>query len=93
MNTLVKNLVLNGIVGTTLALSAGVAFGEQTAGEKAKDGMNDAGRAVTKKVHRAKEKMCAKGDAKCAADKVKNRTNEATDATKDKATELKDKVD
>ena len=84
-----KNLLL---VVLALGLTA-PAFAEQTVGEKAEVHMKDAKRSMKKGMHRTKEAVCMKGDAKCAADKMANRAEEAKDATVDKVDELKDKVD
>lgn len=65
----------------------------QTMGEKAADKARDAKRATKKGVNRVKEAVCMEGDVKCAAKKAKHRVEEATDATVDKAKEVKDKVD
>lgn len=75
-----------------VALSAGPAFAQST-GEKVKDGVNDTGREIKKGGHRVEEALCTGTKAECAKEKMKNRGVEAKDATKDKATELKDKVD
>lgn len=65
----------------------------QTLSEKAVDKARDAKRATKKGVNRVKEVVCMEGDVKCAAKKAKHRVQEATDATVDKAKEVKDKVD
>lgn len=91
-----NNYVKRGMIAVALTMGMGMttlSMAEETTGEKAKDAMNDAGRSVKKSVNRAKEKMCAKGDAKCASDKAKNRTGEAKDAASDKVDEVKNKVD
>jgi hypothetical protein len=84
---------------STLALIGyiGLAHAEETMGEKAKDTMNDAKRATKKGYNRAAEAACGKltGDnkAECLAKQAKNRTEEGWDATKDKASEVKNSVD
>ena len=65
----------------------------QTAGEKVKDTVNDGTRKVKKTVNRAGEELCTGTKAECAKKKLENRGNEAKDAVKDKAEEVKDKVD
>ena len=72
---------------------AGTSFAEETMGEKAVDAGKDAKRAVKKGAHRVKEATCMKDDAKCLAEKAKHRVEEMSDATKDKAAELKNEVD
>lgn len=54
---------------------------------------NDVKRKMKKGAHRVEEAVCMEGDAKCAAKKVGNRAEEAKDATKDKAKEVRDKID
>ncbi|MNY82564.1 hypothetical protein D3C86_2247510 [compost metagenome] len=61
--------------------------------EKAQATGRDAKRAFKKGTNRATEALCMKGDVKCAADKVKNRASEATDATVDKVKDVKESVD
>ncbi len=65
----------------------------QSAQESVKDTVNDAKRGVKKGANRVEEALCTGTRAECAAKKLKNRAEEATDAAKDKAVELKDKVD
>lgn len=78
---------------TALISFAVPAFAAETAGEKVKSSAHDAKRATKKGAHRVAEKLCMKDDAECLADKAKHRAQEAGDATKDKARELKNKVD
>lgn len=72
---------------------AGVAGGEQTTGEKVKAGARTTGRQIKKATNRVQEAVCLESDLECAAKKAKNRLNEAGSAVKDKAVEVKDKVD
>lgn len=65
----------------------------QTVSEKAADKARDSKRATKKGMNRVKEAVCMKGDVKCTAEKAKHRIKEGTDATVDKAKELKDKAD
>lgn len=85
-----KNTKLISLLGL-VALSA-PAYA-QSMREKAKDTANDATREVKKAGHRVEEAVCTGTKAECEKEKLKNRAIEAKDATKDKATELKDKVD
>ena len=50
-------------------------------------------RDVDKVFNRLEESTCVKSDAECAGREVGNRASEATDAVKDTAEEVKDKVD
>ena len=75
-----------------MMLSAQV-LAEETIGEKAQAAANNAGRAIKKGVNRVKEMACTEGDLKCAAKKAGNRIEESADAVKDKAEEVKNKID
>ncbi|MBC7467500.1 MAG: hypothetical protein H7256_16035 [Bdellovibrio sp.] len=86
MKTLIMVLAIVG--GLTATVHA-----EETMGEKAQATTNDAGRAMKKGAHRAKEAVCMKSDAKCLAEKAKHRGQEAGDAIGDKASEVKNNVD
>lgn len=70
---------------------------EETTGEKVKVGLNKVGRETTKVVNRTKEAMCGEltGDSKvkCLAQKTKHRVEEGAEVIKDKASEVKNKVD
>ncbi len=70
---------------------------EETQTEKAKVEINTVGRKATKTFNRTKEAVCGTltGDNKveCLAKKAKNRVEEGSDAVKDKASEIKNKVD
>jgi len=76
-------------------LSVGQA--EESLGEKAEATSNSAKRGIKKGYNRTKEAACGTltGDNKvqCLAKKAKNRTEEGVDATKDKASEIKNSVD
>ena len=65
----------------------------QSAREQVKDTANDGTRAVKKSVHRAEETLCTGTKAECAAKKLKHRVTETKDDVRDKAIEIKDKVD
>lgn len=75
-----------------LALAALPAFAQST-GEKVKDAANDTTRAVKKGVHRTTEALCVGTKAECAKKKLEHRVTETRDDVRDKAVELKDKVD
>lgn len=81
------------IMGLALVGVIGMAYADETVGEKAQATGNDAARAVKKGAHRVEEAACAKSDTQCLADKAKHRAEEATDYTKDKASEIKNDVD
>lgn len=70
---------------------------EETITEKAAATTNSAKRTVKKGYNRTKEAMCGKltGDSKveCLAKEAKNNVQEGVDATKDKASEIKNSVD
>lgn len=85
MKAIIFGLALTGLIG--------IVHADETVGEKAKATTNDAGRSVKKTVHHVQEATCTSGDAKCLAQKAKHRTGEATDYTKDKASEIKNDVD
>jgi hypothetical protein len=70
-----------------------IASGTETVSEKAKATGNDVKRGAKKGWNRTKEAVCMKGDLKCAADKVRNRTQESKDTVVDKSKEAKNKVD
>lgn len=75
----------------------GISRGEETMTEKAQVTGNSVKRTAKKGLHRTKEAFCGKltGDSKveCLAKEAKNHMEEGSDVVKDKATELKDKVD
>lgn len=70
---------------------------EETQVEKAKVEINTVGRKTKKSFNRAKEAMCGTltGDNKveCLAKKAKHRMEEGSEVVKDKASEIKNKVD
>lgn len=68
-------------------------FAEETIGEKTEATVNDAKRGIKKGYHRAKEKVCARGDVACLSEKAKHRGTESKDYIEDKAKELKNNVD
>jgi hypothetical protein len=93
-------LVLPPLALPALALSAlllpgtiGTAHAAETIAEKAQATGNDATRAVKKAAHRADEATCLQSDVKCLQEKAKHRLQEASDYTKDKASELKNEID
>ena len=89
MNKIVKLFVIGGLV----ALISSTVIASETMQEKKEAVTNDVARDAKKKINRLEEAACTDGDAKCAGQKAKNRIEEAGDATKDKAKELKNKAD
>lgn len=75
-----------------MALSSAPVFAQSTV-EKAKATGNDVKREVKKDANRVSEELCTGTKEECAKKKVKNRADEASDAVKDKAEEVRDKVD
>jgi hypothetical protein len=75
-----------------LTANSPMASAKETTDEKISAVAHDAKRGVKKAAHRVEEALCAKGDVTCAGKKVENRVIEAKDATVDKATEVKNKI-
>lgn len=73
-------------------LSSSVIAGE-TLIEKLETKTNDAERTTNKAINRTQEATCTDSDAECLKQKAKNRASETYDATKDKASEIKNKID
>lgn len=89
MNTFVKLFVMTSLV----ALVSAPVIAAETLQEKKEAATNDVARDAKKNINRIEEATCTDGTAKCAGQKAKNRVEEAADATKDKAKELKNKAD
>lgn len=68
------------------------AFAEETLIEKLEVQKNDTQRSANKAINRAKEAACTGSEAECMKQKAEHRASEAYDATKDKASELKNKI-
>jgi hypothetical protein len=81
------------MLAMSLSFSSVNVLAAETFGEKLDARTNDAQREANKAVNRAKEAACPDSDAECLKEKAKNRAGEAYDATKDKASEIKNKVD
>lgn len=86
-----------------LALTISASANEPATSEKASNMMEEtktevkkAGRATKRMAKKAgnrmEEAMCMEGDMKCAAKKAGNRVKEGTDATVDKAKNVKDEM-
>lgn len=81
------------IISALIAFVSSPVFATETLIEKKEAVANDVKRDAKKSINRIEEATCMEGDAKCLAEKAKNRVEEAAAATKDTATELKNKVD
>ncbi len=86
-----KNLFLLVALGF-FSLSA-TTFAAETVGEKVQDTARDIKRTATEKMNRMGEAVCMESDAECLAKKANNRAEETKEVAKDKATELKNKID
>lgn len=85
MKALIATLTLVGFIG--------MAHATETLTEKAQATGNDAARVVQKATNRAKEATCLEGDVKCLQEKARHRLQEASEYTKDKASEIKNELD
>lgn len=83
--------ILMSIVSVGFVFS--IAHATETVGESVSNAGKSAGASMKKGAHRVQEAFCAEGDLKCAAKKGKHRLNEGGTGLKNKATEVKDKVD
>lgn len=86
-----KYLYLSATLTLSLAFSSG-AFAEETIMEKLDVQKNDMQRSANKAINRAKEAACTGSEMECMKQKAEHRASEAYDATKDKATELENKL-
>ena len=89
MNKIVKLFVISGLV----VLISSPLIAAETMQDKKEAVTNDVTRDAKKKINRLEEAACTDGDVKCAGQKAKHRVEEAGNATKDKAKELKNKAD
>ncbi|GKS69810.1 hypothetical protein W03_18140 [Nitrosomonas sp. PY1] len=89
MNKFVKLVILSSLA----AFISAPLIAAETMKEKTEAATNDVTRDAKKSINRIEEAACTEGDVECLAQKAKNRLDEASDATKDKATELKNKAD
>jgi hypothetical protein len=85
------------IILIALMCCGGTTFAKETLTEKSKVMVNSSQRSAKKALHRTKESACGKltgaSKAECLAEVAKNRLEEGKDAVKDKASEVKNKVD
>jgi len=80
-------------IALIMSLSLSNAFAEETMMEKLDVQKNDMKQSANKAINRAKEAACTDSEMECMKQKVEHRASEAYDATKDKATEIKNKID
>ena len=85
---LTKTLLL---VAMTVMVSS--VYAVQTDSEKNEATKKELKREANKAINRVEEAVCMEGDAECLKQKVEHRLEESSDAVKDKASEIKDKVD
>lgn len=90
INTM-NNIILKIVLGFSVLLIASCV--QETTKEKTHVKSNEIQRTATEKVHRIEEAVCTGSEAECLAKKATNRTQETSEAIKDKTTELKDKMD
>jgi hypothetical protein len=76
-----------------LALLFTSAYALETENEKSGTTKQELKREVNKAGHRVEETVCMDSDAECLKQKVKHRTEEATETVKDKASEIRNKAD
>lgn len=69
------------------------AYALETDNEKSEASSKELNRSVDKLGNRVEEAVCMESDTECLKQKVKNRAEETTDVVKDKASEIKNKVD
>ncbi|MEQ1557734.1 MAG: hypothetical protein ABL933_02180 [Methyloglobulus sp.] len=69
------------------------AYALETEDEKKEATKKELSRDTDKAVNRVKEAVCMDTDTECLKEKAKHRLEETTDAVKDKAGEVKNKVD
>lgn len=90
MNVLVLSVALIGFSGFSNVVHA-----ETTTGEKIQEGAEDAGKNVKKSYREAKDKACemVNGKLECAGKRAMNKMRNAKDEAKDKANDVKKRVD
>ncbi len=81
------------IFTVALATAFTSAFALETENEKNEATKKELSRTTDKAINRVKEAVCIESDTECLKQKAQHRLEEATDAVKDKASEVKDKVD
>ncbi|SFE49759.1 hypothetical protein [Nitrosomonas sp. Nm166] len=64
---------------------------DESLNEKTEAGKN--GKQVDKSVNRAEEVTCAEGDLECLQRKAEHRVKEVYDSSKDKTSEIREKID
>jgi CRISPR/Cas system CSM-associated protein Csm4 (group 5 of RAMP superfamily) len=68
--------------------SVSFAQADETVNEQVQAKSNNVKRATKKGINRMKEMVCAKGDAKCLAEKAKHRVEEGAESVGDKTKEV-----
>lgn len=76
-----------------LSCALQIAYADETLAEKSEVAADTVDRGAKKVVNRLKEITCGKGDAACAAQKLKHRAEETTEEVIDKTDAAIDKVD
>jgi len=86
-----NNINLTVVLGFSVLLIASCS--QETTAEKVQVKLNELQRTTTEKVHRIEEAVCTGSEVECLAEKAKNHIQETAEAVKDKASELKNKMD
>lgn len=76
-----------------LSVVFSTAHATETIAEQIESSSKEIKREAKKTVNRAEEALCTESEAECMKKKLKNRTEETFEALKDKATDLKNKLD
>jgi hypothetical protein len=69
------------------------AYALETENEKNEAAKKELSRTTDKAINRIKEAVCLESDVECLKQKAQHRVEEVSDAVKDKASEIKDKLD
>lgn len=81
------------VVLVTLGLILSTAHATETVPEKVEASSKELKREANETVNRATEALCTESEAECLKRKMENRADETWEAVKDKATDLKNKLD
>lgn len=76
-----------------LGIVFSTAHATETVAEQIESSSKEIKREAKKTVNRAEEALCTESEAECMKKKLKHRTEETLEALKDKATDLKNKLD
>lgn len=85
--------VWHGLVLFALMLALSPIYAAETVSEKIEETSKEVKREAKKAVNRAEEALCTESEAECMKQKVKNRTEETWETLRDKATDLRNKLD